>query len=115
MATAIDQKIDPPANAGGTDVIADWLFAVPILIKHIKYFIALIIPNSRREARRELHDPQRNCLRAVGTADLFPNANGSVNQRLAFAHIGNTATAFKHNGHEILTVGFQMKCGVLSY
>src|SRR5260370_28863024 len=78
-----DECVNPPANAGGTDLIIIGAWRLPRGVQHIQDLIALAVPNPRRKARREFHHVQRNCLRTGCAANLSPKAQSAFIQSLA--------------------------------
>src|SRR3989442_5990881 len=95
---SLDQKIDPPATAGGTDFIADGTSALRA-IQHVQNLIAIIVTNRRRQTGQKFHDAQRNCLSSSRASNLVPNAQRSFDYRRAIAHMRNTTTTFQHYSH----------------
>lgn len=99
MGMPVDENGYPPATAGGTDFAPVGTLVLPA--KHIQNLIAVIVANSRRQTWRKLHYAQRDCLGSRRAANAIPNAQRARDQRIAFAHFGHLATAFKSYSHAV--------------
>src|SRR6266481_4082047 len=69
-------------------------------VEYVKDFVAVVVANGRRKAGREFHYAQRDRLGAGCAANLVPDTQGAVNNRQAFSHFRNAATASKRQGHK---------------
>src|SRR5712692_8023190 len=87
---AIDERVDFILN--GTSELA---------VEHVEDLVAVVIMNSGRQSRCKFHHAQRDRLRSGRAANLIPNAQCSVNQRIALAHFGNAAATFESYCHVV--------------